>query len=72
MGKTLYNSLFNKFAMIPNAEHVEFNYKLLENADEQGLSNSNGYKYKSGDKRTITKVRNFIKIYYILMRIYGI
>ena len=53
MGKTLYNSLFNKFAMIPNAEHVEFITNCYENADEQGLSNSNGTNIKAVTKEQL-------------------
>lgn len=53
IGKTLYDMLFNKFAMIPNAANIEFITNCYENADEQGISNSNGTNIKEVTKEQL-------------------
>ena len=53
MGKTLYDMLLNKFAMIPNVANIEFITNCYENADEQGISNSNGTNIKEVTKEQL-------------------
>ena len=53
IGKTLYDILLNKFAMIPNAANIEFITNCYENADEQGISNSNGTNIKEVSKEQL-------------------
>lgn len=53
IGKTLYDILLNKFAMIPNAANIEFITNCYENADEQGISNRNGTNIKEVTKEQL-------------------
>ena len=53
MGKTLYDMLLNKFAMIPHVANIEFITNCYENADEQGISNSNGKNIKEVTKEQL-------------------
>lgn len=59
MGRPLNSNLLNKFAMIQNIENIEFITNCYENADEKGISNSNGTNIK-----TVTKEQLLSKEFY--------
>lgn len=50
LGRSLNNTLLNKFAMIPNVSNIEFITNCYENNDEKGISNSNGTNIKTATK----------------------
>ncbi len=53
IGKTLNNTLINKFATITNEANIEFITNCYENGDENGISNSNNKNIKEVTKNEL-------------------
>ena len=53
IGKSLNNTLINKFATIPDENNIQFITNCYENADDNGISNSNGINIKTATKEQL-------------------